>query len=324
MKAAKIAAIVVGTAGAVYIAGSWFLSRPLAAVLTSPSGLTPGTEHRKAFLDALWRHATIVGEFTHPGDPRDAVMIHSTFASPGDPGKRATILFLHGKGGNATEWLPDAVRALTAGFNVLIPDLRGSPPSGGKFITYGFLEKEDLRLGIQMATAKFEINPHRIGVHSCSAGSLVALQFVADNPDVRALWLESPFGEPVQMARHYLHLVTGLPEWSLHLVTRWAMGRAQEKVERALHATGPASWRIVDPVAAARQIHCPVELVYGEKDELVLPNFVPVLAQALPAGSIVWAAPGAGHCHHANEAEIVDHEEYVKRWTNFFTSKLLP
>jgi hypothetical protein len=42
----------------------------------------------------------------------------------------------------------------------------------------------------------------------------------------------------------------------------------------------------------------------------------------LPAGSTVWRASGAGHCHHDNEAEKVLPEEYARRWSEFFLQNL--
>ena len=116
----------------------------------------------------------------------------AVFASRGDAGARPTILFLHGKGGNAAEWQPDALRALGQGYNVLLPDLRAHAPSGGRFVTYGFLEKEDLASLVAAARSRFGIDAERLGSHACSAGSTVALEFAADRPEVRALWIESP------------------------------------------------------------------------------------------------------------------------------------
>ena len=77
---------------------------------------------------------------------------------------------------------------------MLLPDLRGHGRSGGSFFTFGFLEKDDLALTIAAARDGFGIDAERIGIHSCSAGSSVALEFAADRAGVRAIWLESPFG----------------------------------------------------------------------------------------------------------------------------------
>jgi pimeloyl-ACP methyl ester carboxylesterase len=305
-----------------YLAGSFFASARLADSLVSPEGLTPGVDDRDGFLAALRSSAAIVEEFLHPSDPRDPVALRMTFASPGTPSERPTVVFLHGKGGNATEWAPDAVRALETGFNVLCPDLRGHGGSGGDFVTFGYLEKGDLAAGIDAAREKCGLDPSRLGLHACSAGCLVALQYSAGNPAVRALWLESPFSNPRAMARQYLHRKTGLPPWSLSLVAAWAMFRASRRVRRRLGAGAGQGWDRVDPVAAARRLRCPVFVAYGDADELVPPRFVEELLRALPRHTSAWAVARAGHCHHEDEPEKVEREEYERRWREFFSARL--
>jgi pimeloyl-ACP methyl ester carboxylesterase len=250
------------------------------------------------------------------------VELRCTFASPGEPASRGTVVFLHGKGGNATEWKLDAVRALRMGFNVLCPDLRGHAGSGGRFVTYGFLEKGDLLEAIRAAADRYGIDARRLGIHGCSAGSSIALQLCAGNREIRALWLESPFSDARGMARHYLHRRTGVPRWALTLTSRWAVARAAARVRRELDLDPLKRWHVPDPLAAARSIRCPVALVFGSNDELVPPTFVPEIRNALPRTTAVWEVRGAGHCHHADEPEAVAREEYERRWREFFGKHL--
>src|SRR6202162_1011017 len=148
-------------------------------------------------------------------------------ASPGRAAAgRPTLLFLHGKGGNAAEWRPEALRALACGYNVLLPDLRGHGQSGGRFVTHGFLEKEDLANAIACARDRHGIDSGRLGVHGCSAGPALAIEFAADRYGVRALWLESPYADAKAMARHYLSRATGLPPWLLGLTSHFPVGGA--------------------------------------------------------------------------------------------------
>ena len=187
--------------------------------------------------------------------------LSAIFASPGEPENRATLLFLHGKGGNASEWRPDAVRAIDLGYNVLLPDLRAHGRSGGTLFTLGFLEKEDLALTLTAARDGFGIDPERIGIHACSAGSSVALEFAAGRAGIRAIWLESPFAEPREMARHYLSRATHVPASLLTLTSRWAVARAMARVRRELGAerTGPGLERL-DPLAAVARVTAPILL----------------------------------------------------------------
>jgi pimeloyl-ACP methyl ester carboxylesterase len=309
-------------AGGAYLAGSYAAAVALADTLISPTGLAPGVDDRQLFLDNLGLSARIVEAFEHAGDARDPVRLVATFASPGDAASRATILFLHGKGGNATEWLPDARRALEAGFNVLCPDLRGHGGSEGRFITFGLLERGDVQNALDAVASRFGIDPSRLGVHGCSSGCSTALQLAAENPAVRALWLESPFGEVRGMARHYLHLKSGLPVWALGLTTDLAISRADAKVRRALSLSKEEGLDSMDPISAAGRIRCPTALVYGRRDELALPEFLGELEEALPRTTTVWEVATAGHCHHSDQPLAVEKEDYERRWREFFLSRM--
>ena len=190
-------------------------------------------------------------------------------------------------------------------------------------MTFGFLEKDDLANAIAMARERWKIDPHRLGVHSCSAGSSIALSLAADRTGIRALWLESPFADPREMARHYLSAATHIPSLFLSLATRWAVAQTVWGVKRDLGLESAAGGlERADPVAALERVRCPVLLVYGEEDRLVPPRFVERLIEALPPGSAVFRAPGAGHCHHPNEPAAVLREEYRRRWTEFFDRHL--
>jgi pimeloyl-ACP methyl ester carboxylesterase len=312
------------SAGAVlFVAASWAAARRLAPRLVSPSGLGPAPDRQRELLDALANAAPIVEEFRHRGSALDPVELAATFASPGDPARRPTILFLHGKGGRACEWEGSALLALGRGYNALLPDLRGHGSSSGSYTTFGFLEKEDLANAIAAARERWGVDADRLGVHSCSAGSSVALELAAHRPAVRAVWLESPFADAREMARHYLSASTGIPAPFLSLATHWAVSRAVARVRRDLgfeHVAG--GLEKADPVAALRRVRCPVSLVYGDADRLVPPLFVERLVGALPPGSEVFRVRGAGHCHHPDEAAKVAQAEYRRRWIAFFDSHL--
>lgn len=174
---------------------------------------------------------------------------------------------------------------------------------------------------MEAAHERHGLDPDRIGIHSCSAGSTVALELAASRPSIRALWLESPFADPRQMARHYLSLASGIPEILLGLTSRLAVRRAVARIERELGVSGSSGLAHVDPLRTVSEVVAPILLVHGASDRLIPENFVERLARALPAGSEVWRTP-AGHCHHDDESAKVLAAEYDKRWTAFFARHL--
>jgi hypothetical protein len=309
--------------GLAYLGGSYWAARRLSDRLLSAEGLGPLTARREDMIAALQATGAFVSDYRHAGSPRAPATLAAVFASPRDPGGRPTILFLHGKGGSSAEWRPDALRALSLGYNVLLPDLRGHRPSEGDFVTYGFLESDDLANAVETAHERFGLDAGHLGLHACSAGSTAALEFAANREEVRALWIESPYADPLEMARHYLSVAVRLPRWALGLTTRWAIARAVARVQRELRVAGPpGGLSRIDPVAALSRVKGKVFLVHGQQDRLVPPRFAARLEAALPADSIIWKVDGAGHCHHENEAARVVAAEYERRWREFFAANL--
>jgi pimeloyl-ACP methyl ester carboxylesterase len=319
-RAVRLLAATLLLAGGAFLVGSWVAGRRLAKRLISAQGLAPAPEGRDELIAALRSRGASVRDLRHRGSPRDPVGLAAIFASPdSDPGKRPTILFLHGKGGNSIEWRPEAVRALDCGYNVLLPDLRGHGESRGEFVTYGYLEKEDLAEAISAAREQAGMDPLRLGLHGCSAGAALAIEFAANRPGIAALWLESPYADPTEMACHYLSIWTGIPPRILRLTSRFAVRAAMSRVRRALRLeAGEESFETNDPVRSIGRVGAPVCLVYGEKDELVPPRFAARLEASLPARSSIWRASNAGHCHHDDEPAKVATEEYDRRWREFF------
>ena len=239
--------------GLSYLGGSWLAARSLSRRLVSARGLKPATARRENLLVGSRGAAPLVEDFRHAGSARHPVELAAIFASPGDPAARPTILFTHGKGGNAAEWQPDALRALARGYNVLLPELRGHAPSGGAFVTYGLLEKEDLANAVGLGPSALRHRPR-------PPRSALLLGRAPRSPSssprtpsgVQALWLESPFAEPAAMARHYLSRATGLPGPVLHLTSRWAVRRALDRIRRDL---GPSEEKLelLDPASTLAQ-----------------------------------------------------------------------
>jgi pimeloyl-ACP methyl ester carboxylesterase len=280
----------------------------LSAKGLAPCGATPG-----AFLASVREAAGargLVSQLEVDGDAREPARIHAVFASPGAPESRATLLFLHGKGGRGAEWRRDAVRALGLGYNVLVPDLRGHAPSTGERITYGILERVDLEFLVAEAARRWRLDAARVGVDACSAGCLVALQYVARS-GAAALWLQAPFATLPEMAMEYAYRATGVPRVLLALPMRLAL----RELERG---DGLLVLDDLDPIAAARKVTCPTTVVHGDSDALVPSAFSDPLFAALAGEKELWRVPRCGHCHHPDEPQAIVNKEYVARWTAFF------
>jgi hypothetical protein len=288
----------------------------LAELLLTSRALGPPTGTRDGLVAALREAAGgsgTVAEIVSDGDPRDPVRLVSMFATCGTPAGRPTILFLHGKGGAAAEWRRDAARALRRGYNVLVPDLRGHPPSGGKRITYGLLEEGDLARLLDAAAERHGVDLSRVGVDACSSGTLSALRLASSRP-LAALWLQSPFGDLGSMAVRYASRATQVPEALLDLPVRAALLLLELE-------TGVAVSEL-DPIETARRVTAPAMIVQGLTDSLVPDHLFRAVYEALAGQKDLWQVPRCGHCHHPDEPQALRSAEYVRRWTSFFATHL--
>lgn len=283
---------------------------------------TPEERARRAALEAALLPALLAGAgpsgfvetFDYEGDPRERARLVAHAASRGGSRRRPAIVFLHGKGGFAAEWRRDAVRALKLGFDVLLPELRGHPPSGGARLTYGLRETADLRLLAREAARRFAFDARRLVLDGTSMGALLALYAAAGNPSVKALWLRSPFGDLGAMAAQYVARATLLPRWSVALPVRLARLGLPLEAGRDLPRE--------DPLEAARRVTCPAVVVHGAADELVPVELGARVFEALGGPKELWIVPRAGHEHHADEPSGLRARAYARRWATFLRRSL--
>lgn len=101
-----------------------------------------------------------------------------------------SVILLPGIYGNRTSMETRAHLYLEQGYNVLMPDLRGTGESEGDIITFGWHESRDL-----MAAYYFlqEQGQDSIGVHGISLGAATVAYSLRFHPEYKFLVLESPY-----------------------------------------------------------------------------------------------------------------------------------
>jgi cephalosporin-C deacetylase-like acetyl esterase len=100
----------------------------------------------------------------------DNLQLAGWFIPPDPRGDGATLIFLHGLGGNRGEFLDEAAMLTEHGYGALLLDMRNHGQSQGTVTTLGYAEVEDVRGAVAYLLARPEVNPQRIGLVGSSMG----------------------------------------------------------------------------------------------------------------------------------------------------------
>jgi pimeloyl-ACP methyl ester carboxylesterase len=231
---------------------------------------------------------------------RDGIRIHSwLFRSPS---AAASVIVLHGHGGNKHTCLPLA-RMLFPAYNVLLLDHRGHGDSDGLRTTIGYEERLDVHGAVDLLLER-GLGP--VGIFGMSMGGATALLAAAEDPRIAAVVADSPYArlrwavQQVAVLRGYPKLVTPLIAYlgclatSLHL--RYQM-RAFDPVE------------VIDRIAPR-----PLLLMHGVEDEMIPVASAHVLYARAGDPKELWLIDGLKHCRALEEA----FEPFQQRVLRFF------
>lgn len=240
---------------------------------------------------AVWREAPVVaaGALLHParsvvGAPPPGGCVDATLSGAGvslrawrcSPAgqARGTIVLLHGIADNRGGWRGAVGRLRARGFAVVAYDSRAHGESSGSACTYGFFEKQDLRLVVDSIDQPAIVIGH-------SLGAAVALQEAADDPRIRAVVAAAPFSDLRTVATERA------PGWLPAAIVRRAFVKAEQEAGFEVDA--------VSPQADARHIAAPVLLLHGGDDLETPVEHSRRIYAALAGPKQLIIVPGAGH-----------------------------
>lgn len=261
--------------------------RPRAVRTSTPSELAPDAE-----------------EVEFPGSR--GYRLHG-YLRPPSPG-RPMLVFQHGVGTHREDVLPSAAPFAAAGYGVLAFDWSAHGESEGTVISFGAREPEDLLAGLALVGRRAETRGRPIAIVAVSMGAAItALAADRFDPAVRALVLDSPFGDLGRMVRRRL-----APLGSLGLPARWAVQAAS----RILTGTPPEK---VVPEANLRAFAPrPVLVLHGDQDDVIPPEEGERLAASYPGEKELWITPGDRHLGLRDDRT----EEWVSRVAGFLERHL--
>lgn len=218
--------------------------------------------------------------------------------------RREAVLLLHGYGATKREMLHHAAFLNDGGHPVMLLDLRCCGESGGRAVTFGGREREDVAAAVAYLHGRPDVDGERIGVLGLSLGGALALLAAAEFPSVRAVVAESSFANIRDVVRRNFRMATRLPSFPFAPLTIWLVERR---------------WGFrASQVMPAREIgareDCAVLLIHSESDRVVNVQDAHALFTAARGPKELWLIPDAAHAL----AYLTEQTAYAERVRAFF------
>ena len=221
----------------------------------------------------------------------------------------ATIILLHGYGGNRTAIIWRARQLVNAGYGVLMYDERASGESEGTYRSYGWEDPLDVKGAIQYLSSR-NLNDN-IGIAGCSAGADIALYSAALYPELGAVWADGAssvraqdMGRPRNLFSALIIAGNYVLDW---MYTVKLDIELPEPLTNRLGDIAPRPVMLVGGGTARPHI--------GSEAELFTLRYAKIAGDNAQA----WIIPEATHCNGPS----LRPEEYARRMIEFFDDALL-
>jgi fermentation-respiration switch protein FrsA (DUF1100 family) len=221
----------------------------------------------------------------------------------------AAIMAQHGFKSDRTGLLEEAAMLSEHGYGVLLTSVRAHDLSEGEVISFGLNEMQDLESWYQYLLTRDEVDPDRIGILGNSMGGSLAIQYSAQNENIRATVAHSAFSSLDDTVATSIEYFTGLPAFPFApAIVFWA----EQEV-------GFDSSEISAKIWIGQLSPRAVLLLQGGADTAISPESGQLLYDAAGEPKELWYEPELGHT--AFDTELP--EQYEARVVGFFDRYLL-
>jgi fermentation-respiration switch protein FrsA (DUF1100 family) len=236
----------------------------------------------------------------------EGMELHGWFIPPENG---AVIIMQHGYKSTRKELLNEAEMMHRHGYGVLLSTVRAHDHSDGELITLGVYEMADLEAWYQYLLTRKDIDHERIGILGNSYGGMLAIQYAAQNENIKAVVANCAFSSMPDTVTTSVKHFTGLPPFPfVPLIVFWAERETGIKMEEI----DTTKWI---PLISPR----PVFLMQGGADTVISPSSGQILYDAAGEPKELWFDPELAHVKFDTERA----EEYEARVAAFFDQYLL-
>jgi len=259
--------------------------------------LEPGDYHLQ--------HSLVLVPNPHGGGRAD-YKLSWTFLDPSAPKvkPRGTIVLLHGVLVTKEYMVHWAVYLAQQGYRTVLVDLRGHGRSSGNWITFGAVERTDLKQVLDELRRR-GLAGGPVGVLGISYGAAVAIDWAAIDPRVGSVVALEPFSDP---RRAIIEFSRGYAPDQVKGVTDAQFAAAEARAARLAGFT----WADADVLRAAGKLRVPVLFFHGGGDTWLPPSHSRALLAAAPPGSRLRIVAEDNHLTLSARLDPIAAE--VSRW----------
>ncbi|WEV40395.1 alpha/beta hydrolase [Lactobacillus sp. ESL0681] len=195
------------------------------------------------------------------------------------------------------------------GYNTLTPDPRAQGDSQGKYIGYGWVEKQDIKKWLQLLLAK-NGSKQQIVIFGVSMGAATTMMVSGEKlpRQVKALVEDCGYSNVKSEIEHEAKALYGMPAFPRFPLVEILSGINKAKVGYFL-ADGSSTKQL-------QKNHRPMLFIHGGKDTFVPTNMVYDNYRATKGPKKLWIAPKAKHAD-----SYQDYPQTYKKQVSHFLAK---
>ena len=238
--------------------------------------------------------------------PVDDIELVAWFIPPTEAANGATLIYVHGFGGNRGALLEQVAAMHAAGYGALLLDMRNHGESGAAISTWGPAEANDVIAAYNYLLTRAEVDPGRIGLVGKSMGGAAAALAAAQLPDLAVLVLESTYSSFEENLPNILPGIARAPGFIAPYVFKRMDSATTEPLTEILVAKTVAT------------LDMPLLVIHGEQDQLVPTEQGRAIFAAANEPKTLYTVPGAGHLN----IFTVDPDTFTRQMQDFLAEHL--
>ena len=169
------------------------------------------------------------------------------------------VIYLHGNSSSRIEGFRNAPELLKNNINIVMFDFAGCGLSEGEYISLGWYEKDDVKLIIDFV----EKLPGGgfIGLWGRSMGAATTMFYAHSDPRIKAICMDSPFGDFKLLAKELCLRYINLPNFVLNTTMNFVKNTVKEKCGLDIEKLQPQLY--------ANKTKTPAFFLHAVGDELI-------------------------------------------------------